>query len=167
MLTVDQIIPKNNPPPTVTAALFAPRISSNGETINPMRGAKTPAPTRKKSQGQNCSVPLRSSTQFSQLIHAALFCAALTRRVKGHPQSRDKKARPRLLCQTIRHRKTRQPSPGHLLPTPARRPAGRGQGKGANPSRPLPLLFPPEQKNSGVPAARVFSISPKQLHRPF
>ena len=59
------------------------------------------------------------------------------------------------------------PTPRALPPTPARRPAGRGQGKGANPSRPLPLRFPPEQKNSGVPAARVFSIRRKQLHRPF
>jgi hypothetical protein len=60
-------------------------------------GAKTPAPARKKSQGQNCFVPLRSSPQFSQLIHTALFCAALIRNIKGRPQCRDRKARLRLI----------------------------------------------------------------------
>ena len=97
----------------------------------------------------------RFTTQFYQLINAALFCAAFARRVKGHPQSRDKKARLRIALHPPPQENTAVISKA-LSPTPARRPAGRGQGKGANPSRPLPLRFLPEQKNSGVSAARVF-----------
>jgi hypothetical protein len=103
-------------------------------------GAKTPAPTRKKSQSQNCSVPLRSSPQFPQPIHAALFCAALPRSIKGRPQSRDKKVWPRLYVKSTAKRK-HGGHPKALFPNPARRPAGRGQARGANPSRsPLPVF---------------------------
>jgi hypothetical protein len=46
---------------------------------------------KKKSKGQNCSVPLRCTTQFSQLINSALFCAEFFRSIKPHRTGGTKK----------------------------------------------------------------------------
>jgi hypothetical protein len=45
----------------------------------------------RKEKGQNCSVPLRSTTQFSQIINAALFCAEYSRSIKGRCKGGTKK----------------------------------------------------------------------------
>jgi hypothetical protein len=51
---------------------------------------------REETKGQNCSVPLRYTPQFFQIVYATL-----SRRVKTLPPSRDKKARPRLRVKSI------------------------------------------------------------------
>ena len=147
--------------PFLTYCYSRPFCAAVPHMLKPVgKAAQKPRPP----PGRNQKVKIVS--RFLQIIHAALFCAAFIRSIKTHPQSRDKKARLRH-CVTSTATGKHGTHPQGITRNPARRPAGRGQGKGANPSRPLPLRFPPEQKNSGVPAARVFSIFPKQLHRPF
>jgi hypothetical protein len=91
-------------------------------------GAKIPAPARKKSQGQNRSVPLRSTTRFFQIIYAALFCAAPTHSIKGRPQSRDKKARPRLhVKSTVKEKHGNHSQRHYPQPCPASYRSGSGK----------------------------------------
>jgi hypothetical protein len=125
----------------------------------------SPAPARKKSEGQNCSVPLRSSPQFFQIVYAALFCAALIRSIKGHPQGWDKKAR---LRQCVKSTANEKHGKYHkdIIYNPARRPAGQGRARGANPHAPPCLHFSHKQPLQRRTAARGFNIFFKQLHRP-
>jgi hypothetical protein len=96
-------------------------------------------------------------SRFSQLINAALFCAAFPRRVKHAPQSRDKKARPRLYAKSIHRRKTRRPSPSTSPTPPGVLPAGARQG-GLILHAPPCLPFPTSHIYSSVPPP-VFSTS--------
>jgi DNA-binding response OmpR family regulator len=61
----------------------------------------------------------------------SLRLTALPRRVKSRSQSQDKKARPRHYVTPAAKGKHGNHSQG-IIPTPARRPAGRGQGKGVD-----------------------------------
>jgi hypothetical protein len=79
-------------------------------------------------------------SRFFQVIHAALFCAALPRGIKTHLQSRDKKARPRLCVKSIAKGK-HGTNPQGITPNPARRPAGQGQERRANPHALLSRIF--------------------------
>jgi hypothetical protein len=92
----------------------------------------------------------RSTTQFSRIINAALFCAALTRSIKGHCKAGTKKPGPAIALNPPPQENTAT-IPRALSPTPARRPAGQGQGKGANPHAPFPCRFHQNKKTAVYP----------------
>jgi hypothetical protein len=69
-------------------AAISPQLKPQG------KAAQKPRPL----PGRNQKVKI--AQQFLQLIHAALFCAAVTRSIKDRPKRRDKKARLRFYAKS-------------------------------------------------------------------
>jgi hypothetical protein len=125
-------------------AAVSPQIKPQG------KAAQKPQPPPRRNH------KVKIAQQFLQLINAALFCATLTRSIKGRPQSRNKKARLRFYAKsTTKGNHGRHPQ--SITPNPARRPAGQGQARGLVLTPPLPA-FPKSHRYSGVPPI-VFSTS--------
>jgi hypothetical protein len=105
-----------------------------GYCISLVQAAQKPRPP----PGRNHKVKI--AQQFLQIIHAALFCAALPRSIITHRKAGTKKPGPGSMSNQPSKKNTTT-TPKGIIHNPARRPAGQGQARGANPHAPPCLYF--------------------------
>jgi hypothetical protein len=116
-------------------------------------------PEGRKQEGQNYSVPLCFTTQFSQIINAALFCAAFPRSIKGRRKAGTKKPGSGSISnQSPKGKHGKHCAKAKVATPPGVLPVG-ARARGANPHAPLALPSRYKQQSSGANAARVFNIS--------